>query len=418
MFDFSGWEMGALYRRMGELEVAEEAIRVEKVAVARAIETLRVASGRAEDRTGKALASETGIEPKRARQIVGLALGLESLPEIARALETGEISIDVAAEVVKFATPEEDADLADKAKSWTPSQAETIRRKRAEISEVEARALHRARMFSWYYDKDRRHVNFRGLLPTAEAEVLISAIETELARADKARAGAVDSAEYESRCCGDVVLDARGEKTSSGANVAGANGPSVSSSGPRPREAYKNRCGDALVNLIGSVDAATTSSSARGQVLIVTSIDELAGSSGAIAVGSGFSSVEVARRLACDGAIEVVLTDESGRPVVIGANTRVVPPKLSRLIRGRDKTCRFPGCGDDRFIQVHHIIHYSRGGPTVEDNLVALCWSHHHLVHEGGWEMSGSASRGLVISSPYGQRYECGPLVFDLARAG
>lgn len=417
MFDFSGWEIGALYGRMGELEVAEEAIRVEKVAVARAIETLRAASGRVEDRTGKALASETGIEPKRARQIVGLALGLESLPEIARALEAGEISVDVAAEVVKFATPEEDSDLADKAKSWTPSQAETIRRKRAEISEAEARTLHRARMFSWYYDKDRRHVNFRGLLPTAEAEVLISAIETELARADKAKAGAIDAAEYESRCCGNAVLDAEGEETRSGANVANKNGSS-DRSGPSPREAYKNRCADALVNLIGSVDVTKDSSSARAQVLIVTSVDELAGKSGAIAVGSGFSSVEVARRLACDSALEVVLTDKSGRPKAIGANTRVVPPKLSRLIRGRDKTCRFPGCGDDRFIQIHHVIHYSKGGPTVEDNLVALCWSHHHLVHEGGWEMSGSASSGLVISSPYGQRYECGPLVFDLARAG
>ncbi|MGH9101378.1 MAG: HNH endonuclease signature motif containing protein, partial [Acidimicrobiales bacterium] len=42
-----------------------------------------------------------------------------------------------------------------------------------------------------------------------------------------------------------------------------------------------------------------------------------------------------------------------------------------------------------------------RGGPTDIDNLAMLCSAHHHLVHEGGWSLRGSAQGELRFSSPY-----------------
>ena len=35
----------------------------------------------------------------------------------------------------------------------------------------------------------------------------------------------------------------------------------------------------------------------------------------------------------------------------------------------------------------HHIVAVSRGGPTKLPNLVLLCYFHHRLVHEGGWQV-------------------------------
>ena len=454
MFDYSGWAIRDLYRRMSELDACEEKIRVEKVALTREIETRRKDAGESPDRYGRNLASELGMAPKRARELAELAQGLESLPKTFDALQSGDISVDVAGQIVKFATPEEDAKLAEQASKWTPSQAEAIARQRREISEAEARRLHESRSFRWRYDRDRRHVNFHILLPTADAEALISTIEAELARADKARRKAVDrdgdsdqagSFGGQSFGTGSAVGSAAGSGGSAAGSSGSAAGSSRSSSdrtrcgdstlegSPRGesgsfdqvgsrtkvREEYQKRCADALIELINAADITVAGNGPRAQVMMVVSPGELSGSSNdAIEIGRGFGSIEVARRLCCDGDLEVVITDADGRPKAIGANSRTVPPKLSRLIRARDRRCVFPGCDEDRHIQIHHIVHFSKGGPTTEDNLGALCYFHHHLVHEGGWSMTGSASRGLSIKSPYGMRYERGPLVFDLARAG
>jgi hypothetical protein len=59
-----------------------------------------------------------------------------------------------------------------------------------------------------------------------------------------------------------------------------------------------------------------------------------------------------------------------------------------RALRVRDKGCRFHGC--DRQVNwssPHHIIYRSRGGSDKLENLVLLCFFHHRLVHEGGWQV-------------------------------
>ncbi|MFP3905788.1 MAG: HNH endonuclease signature motif containing protein, partial [Acidimicrobiales bacterium] len=66
---------------------------------------------------------------------------------------------------------------------------------------------------------------------------------------------------------------------------------------------------------------------------------------------------------------------------------------------GRDLACRGFGC--ERTIrQIHHIHHWSDGGPTNLDNLVGLCWEHHRLVHEGGWNIEGNPNGEITFISP------------------
>ena len=50
----------------------------------------------------------------------------------------------------------------------------------------------------------------------------------------------------------------------------------------------------------------------------------------------------------------------------------------------RDRLCRFPGCAQTRHLKAHHIVAWSRGGPTDLHNLILLCQVHHTAVHEGG----------------------------------
>jgi len=72
----------------------------------------------------------------------------------------------------------------------------------------------------------------------------------------------------------------------------------------------------------------------------------------------------------------------------VGRATRIVSGHARRALKARDKGCRFPGC--DRPISwtsPHHIEFWSRGGKTNEPDLVSVCYFHHRLVHEGGWQV-------------------------------
>jgi hypothetical protein len=98
-------------------------------------------------------------------------------------------------------------------------------------------------------------------------------------------------------------------------------------------------------------------------------------------------STRTAERIACDCTMSRVLLADS-MVIDVGRATRTVSPPTWRALRVRDKGCRFPGC--DRQVNwssPHHIIHWSRGGPNNLPNMVLLCYFHHRLVHEGGWQV-------------------------------
>ena len=98
-------------------------------------------------------------------------------------------------------------------------------------------------------------------------------------------------------------------------------------------------------------------------------------------------STRTAERLACDCTMSRVLL--AGSMVIdVGRATRTVSAPMRRALRVRDKGCRFPGCDRQvNWTSPHHIIHWARGGPNNLPNMVLLCFFHHRLVHEGGWQV-------------------------------
>jgi len=60
-------------------------------------------------------------------------------------------------------------------------------------------------------------------------------------------------------------------------------------------------------------------------------------------------------------------------------------------------------CTNRRFVDAHHVRHWSRGGPTSFDNLVLLCSFHHRLLHEGGFKVSMAAGDIPRFLTPRGQ---------------
>ena len=45
-------------------------------------------------------------------------------------------------------------------------------------------------------------------------------------------------------------------------------------------------------------------------------------------------------------------------------------------------------------------MHWAHGGKTDLGNLVLLCYRHHWMVHEGGWQLARTDDRGVVVVPP------------------
>ncbi len=125
----------------------------------------------------------------------------------------------------------------------------------------------------------------------------------------------------------------------------------------------------------------------------------------ALSEGHGRSGlpIESVRRLCCDGETVVIVEDEDGEPLNVGRKTRTVPTAIKRALWSRDKGCVFPGCRNKRFVDAHHIQHWSAGGETSLDNLLLLCTRHHRLVHEGGFAIANDYLDRWYFKRPDGQ---------------
>jgi len=151
---------------------------------------------------------------------------------------------------------------------------------------------------------------------------------------------------------------------------------------------WSKRQADAFVTMLkeylqGSETNETKKSSDNYLVNIHVDQSALAGE-----VGRSSVPIEAVKRLCCDGQTVVMTETKDGEPLSIGRKSRVVPKGIERAVRARDKnTCRFPGCCNKRFVDIHHIEHWANGGETAVDQLMLLCSKHHTLVHEGGFRV-------------------------------
>jgi hypothetical protein len=126
----------------------------------------------------------------------------------------------------------------------------------------------------------------------------------------------------------------------------------------------------------------------RPTVLVTDGVGEL--SSGGVV---GAETVEL---LACDASVQV----GTARQVA------TVPASTRRAVEARDgHRCTFPGCDRDVFLQIHHIVHRAKGGSHEVSNLQLVCWTHHALIHEGGWSVRGPAGPGCTWVRPDGTTF-------------
>jgi Domain of unknown function (DUF222)/HNH endonuclease len=160
---------------------------------------------------------------------------------------------------------------------------------------------------------------------------------------------------------------------------------------PRTR---KQRSFDVLMGLLQagvSADAnITTPVHAAANVMVVVREEDLEKGDGLAwmtDVAEPISSATAAT-IACDAGIQRVVLDAQGRPVRFDVRRRYFSGRQRRVLAARDGGCVWPSCtAPPSWSHAHHVIPWSRGGPTEIDNGALLCSFHHHLLHDGEFEM-------------------------------
>ena len=160
-------------------------------------------------------------------------------------------------------------------------------------------------------------------------------------------------------------------------------------------------------------DPAVTAAQARADALTAICQDALAGGDSgrvvsgveifvdaALAAGSkgerGVTTVGGIRvgpatlsEILCEGQVSVTVVDSGMRPVVSSDRRNAIPPAVRRAVLARDQgRCVIDGCQARTRLQIHHLTPQTAGVDHDPDNLVTLCWYHHHVaIHRMGYRI-------------------------------
>jgi hypothetical protein len=279
---------------------------------------------------------------------------LEDRPELTAGLSSGELSFDKVRAVADVATRSNECDLAELARESTVRQLQNVVRAERGAPRSQAETDHEAR--SVRFNDTNRTVTAQ-LPPESYAQVK-SRLET-----------------------GARALPSDGETP------------------------WDQRLSDVYIKIFGSDQDAMQSGSPY-VVVVHASLETVADQSSELAgelERGGLISADTVRRLACDATVIVALDDDLGHTMYEGRARRFPSGSQRREVMRRDRHCRFPGCANVTFTNVHHVKPWGSGGRTDLENLVLLCQHHHYRLHSSGWSMTGNANEELTLVAPTGR---------------
>ncbi|MFK7916432.1 MAG: DUF222 domain-containing protein [Ilumatobacter sp.] len=176
------------------------------------------------------------------------------------------------------------------------------------------------------------------------------------------------------------------------------------------RSAAQRRA-DALVEMarvtLRTLDPAPGKKRRKPKVIATIAYDDLVEGSGGGVIDTDIDTTvvtgETVRRMACDCDVHRYITNPLGTVVDYGRSQRVVSDPLFDTLLIRDHGCRWAGCSIPAgSCDAHHATHWLDGGDTKPDNLVLLCWFHHHLLHEQHWRIEPLGGGHFTLQSPHG----------------
>ena len=336
--------------------------------------------------TAEFLDFKCGISRVTAREKVRVARCLVVLKKVDDAFARGELSYAKVRALTKVAKTETEDELLAFAIKHPASHLERrfreIRNGSSKLSSGDANRAHAERHLSTWKREGNR-VEFSVELSEEDAGIVVEALEklkTEITDSGLEHGGKWDDL---SLAADALVLMAR--RSLSG-RCRGSGDREESSESAEESEGKLSRDG---------VESHSH--------LVLVHVDESA------LRGKGGASdlpLETMKRLLCDGSAAGVVENGNGEPLSIGRRSRTVPTGMRRALEARDRTCRYPGCSHTKWLDAHHVHHWTEGGDTSLKNLVLLCTQHHRLLHEGGFKILKRSGGGHYFARPDGRPVE------------
>jgi hypothetical protein len=325
-----------------------------------------------------------GVSSATARIYDQVANKAMDLPELTRALSTGEIGLDKMRLAAAAATPETDRELAETARRCTVHELAQQLRARRRPKPADDKATYEA--CSLRFNDPCRTMSVQ--LPPEDYAATKAYIQAQAKAIPSDGETAWDQRCYDAllgilrtgRQGGQAEADRRGARKEGDGRGAGV---------PLERSPYFVVLHAPLQALIDPEGTPT-------------------GLAGDLEHG-GLLSLETVRRLLCDCTFVVAMDDDSGHTMYEGRQRRLPTAAQRREIWRRDRCCRFPGCRNAIFTQPHHLEWWMKGGRTDLPNLALLCTYHHHLMHSNGWSVEGNANAELTFVGPNGRTTTSSP---------
>jgi hypothetical protein len=147
------------------------------------------------------------------------------------------------------------------------------------------------------------------------------------------------------------------------------------------RDPIDARMADALMSLLDTNPDSGGGASTRPVVIATVDMDR----QNATTTGGVPVAMTVAERLVCSSDVLVAVMRD-GEPMQMGTDRRFFSELQRQWILARDAyRCVIDGCRSASGVETHHFEWASDGGRSDTDNGGAVCYFHHHLLHEGGF---------------------------------
>ena len=167
---------------------------------------------------------------------------------------------------------------------------------------------------------------------------------------------------------------------------------------PKARATPQQRMADALAELI--CEPAGDGKSAGTDLLVIADFDVIKQQldNPRLADGSAIPIVEL-HRLALEANILPSIFDTKAQDMWLGRKQRTASEAQRVALIARDQHCI--GCSaNPLWCRAHHIIWWSKNGPTDVDNLVLVCDDCHHKIHDHGWQVYKHPETGKYKLKP------------------
>ena len=167
---------------------------------------------------------------------------------------------------------------------------------------------------------------------------------------------------------------------------------------PKARRTPQQRMADALAELI--CEPAGDGKSAGTDLLVIADFDVIKQQldNPRLADGSAIPIVEL-HRLALEANLLPSIFDTKAQQMWLGRRLRTASEAQRVALIARDQHCI--GCkANPLWCRAHHIIWWSKDGPTDVDNLVLVCDDCHHKIHEHGWQVYQHPETGKYHLKP------------------